>query len=242
MKIQIALLIILFTVASCGKNAGVQKKSDSSVTLTENLVSNCTVERDEALKLVEISCPDGTNEIIYDGTNGIDGANGEDGTSCTIAEFSTGSMITCGETQAFIKNGTNGADGSACKVTTATNGTGALIECTDGSSAFIKHGENGTDGQDGADGQNGSDGQDGADGQNGSDGVDAVQTIIDPCGQETTHGLDEVILVLSSGEVLAHFSNGSDQYLTILKKETWYVTTDGTGCRFKIDSTGEIAY
>ena len=55
-------------------------------------------------------------------------------------------------------------------------------------------------------------------------------------------GLDEVILVLGSGELLAHFAQGNRQYLTIIKTNTQYITTDGTGCRFSFNDDLEIVY
>ena len=215
MKVLV-FIILSITLISCGK-----KKNDNnkSVTLSENLVSNCTVERDEELSQVKISCPDGSEEIISDGK---DGQDGQDGTSCSVEDMIGGAMISCGETQAFIKDGANGADGSACSVAQDSSGSGALISCSDGSSAFIKNGD---------DGQNG---------ENGKDGLDFVAEVIDPCGQQTTHGLDEVLLRLHSGDILAHFAQGDKQYLTILVKNKSYITTDGTGCKFTIDKEGKV--
>lgn len=241
MKIILILALSTLLIA-CGKGDQVDLDS-KSVSLQENLVANCSVVRDEELKHVVISCPDGTEVTIIDGVNGIDGidgsngsngqngTNGEDGTSCVIAAMTGGSMITCGATSAFIKNGEDGEDGSACSVTTASDNSGALIECSDGSVAYIKNGQNGEDGNDG---------EDGSDGQNGNDGLDFVQEVIDPCGTETTHGLDEVIFKLASGDFLAHFAQGKKQYLTILNKNQNYVTTDGTGCKFKINDDNDL--
>lgn len=86
------------------------------------------------------------------------------------------------------------------------------------------------------------DGKDGNDGQNGTDGVDGVTSsytvvdIIDPCGSEGS--FDEVILVMANGELMAHYSHGNKQFLTILRDGS-YETTDGTKCEFTINN-GEI--
>lgn len=83
------------------------------------------------------------------------------------------------------------------------------------------------------------DGRDGTNGVNGLDGVSPalpnnvtfITDIVDPCGQESQ--FDEVILVLSDGSLLAHYSHGNRQFLVRLSDGD-YVTTDGTGCHFSI--------
>ena len=251
MKITL-LLLLSITLSSCGRGAHTDANDSAGVTLTENLVSSCSVTKDTETLEIVISCPDGTEERLKDGVDG------QDGTSCTIADVVGGAMITCAHTSVFIKDGVDGQDGSACSVVEAQNSSGSLISCADGTTAFIRNGkdgtdgqdgedgadgqdgEDGTDGQDGEDGEHGADGQDGEDGTDGQDGLDFVQRVIDPCGQETTHGLDEVLLVLQSGDILAYYNDGQNQYLTILKRNKHYVTTDGTGCKFKVTKDGEI--
>jgi len=269
--VKITLLLLLsITLSSCGRGAHTDANDSAGVTLTENLVSSCSVTKDTETLEIVISCPDGTEERLKDGVDG------QDGTSCTIADVVGGAMITCAHTSVFIKDGVDGQDGSACSVVEAQNSSGSLISCADGTTAFIRNGkdgtdgqdgedgtdgqdgedgtdgqdgedgtdgqdgEDGTDGQDGEDGEHGADGQDGEDGTDGQDGLDFVQRVIDPCGQETTHGLDEVLLVLQSGDILAYYNDGQNQYLTILKRNKHYVTTDGTGCKFKVTKDGEI--
>jgi len=281
--VKITLLLLLsITLSSCGRGAHTDANDSAGVTLTENLVSSCSVTKDTETLEIVISCPDGTEERLKDGVDG------QDGTSCTIADVVGGAMITCAHTSVFIKDGVDGQDGSACSVVEAQNSSGSLISCADGTTAFIRNGkdgtdgqdgedgadgqdgedgtdgqdgedgedgadgqdgedgtdgqdgEDGTDGQDGEDGEDGADGQDGEDGTDGQDGLDFVQRVIDPCGQETTHGLDEVLLVLQSGDILAYYNDGQNQYLTILKRNKHYVTTDGTGCKFKVTKDGEI--
>jgi hypothetical protein len=188
MKLVLVIILSIF-VASCGKGAHVSSTDDGNVNIVENLVTNCSVTKDEETLEVVISCPDGSEQRIRDGVDGVDG---EDGTSCSVAEDA--------------------------------NGSGSLISCSDGTTAFIKNGSDGSDGADGA------------------DGLDFIKDIVDPCGAETTHGFDEVLLVLQSGDILAHFASGDNQYLTILQKGKSYVTTDGTGCRFTVTSVGEIVY
>jgi hypothetical protein len=269
-SLKITLLLLLsITLVSCGQGPHTDANDSKDVTLTENLVANCSVTKDANTLEVVISCPDGTEERIKDGVDG------QDGTSCTIEDKVGGAMISCGDTKAFIKDGTDGQDGSACSVKEAQNGSGSLISCADGTSAFIKNGRDGDDGSDGQDGQDGDDGSDGQDGQDGSDGqngedgddgsdgqdgqdgsdgqngqdgadgqdgLDFVQRVIDPCGQQSTQGFDEVLLVLQSGDILAHFDNGDDQFLTILKRKQSYVTSDGTGCHFSVTKDGEVEY
>lgn len=65
------------------------------------------------------------------------------------------------------------------------------------------------------------------------------QTIIetiDPCGQEATY--DEVILRLSDYSLVSYFRSGSNEFLTNLVPNVNYITTDGTGCMFKVVEQG----
>lgn len=81
----------------------------------------------------KISCSDGSEISLYNGTNGQNGSDGEDG-----------------------------ADGSSCSLT-AISESSSLLSCTDGSSMTVSNGIDGRDGTDGSDGQDGSDGEDGED-------------------------------------------------------------------------------
>lgn len=87
----------------------------------------------------------------------------------------------------------------------------------------------------------------GADGQDGSDGQDAAPTaftpvaLLDPCG-DFAGTVDEVLLKLSNGTVLASFSdnaNGKNTRFGILGAGS-YQTTDGSGCFFSIDANGDM--
>jgi hypothetical protein len=89
---------------------------------------------------------------------------------------------------------------------------------------------NGVDGLDGADGQDGSNGQDG---QDAPPTPYTVVGLVDPCGDQ--NGFDEVLLRLGNGQLMAHYSAGNQQFLSILGPGN-YVTTDGTSCSFTINN------
>lgn len=99
-------------------------------------------------------------------------------------------------------------DIGSCSVSKSVNET--YIQCPDGTNATI------TDGKDGVNG--------------------TVIETIDPCGKQTSH--DEILLVMSSGQVLAFFTQGSvyGSRLTLLNEGVTYQTTDGTNCKFKIEN------
>lgn len=103
-----------------------------------------------------------------------------------------------------------GKDGSSCSVEPFSNG--AIISCTDGTSHAIL---NGTDGV---------------------DGVSGVIEVIDVCPENGK--FTEVILRLHTGELLAHYSHGNKQFLTIIGDGN-YVTTDGYSCNFSVVN-GEV--
>lgn len=58
-----------------------------------------------------------------------------------------------------------------------------------------------------------------------------ITEIIDPCGKQAA--FDEVILKTGDGRFLAYFESGSRRFLAELFNGT-YITTDETGCTFKI--------
>ena len=86
-------------------------------------------------------------------------------------------------------------------------------------------------------------GQQGVAGLPGLNGRDAVIEIIDPCGDKAgVH--DEVLLKLSTGQLLASFSdneNGKNTRFSILT-EGRYKTTDGSNCQFSVNSNNEVIY
>lgn len=116
-------------------------------------------------------------------------------------------------------DGLPGAPGEGCTVVAAVGG--ALITCGD-TSTLLLHG------------QNGANGQDGQDGQDGADAPPTAYTVVDminPGGDGP--GFDEVLLRLANGQLVAHFSSGGLQFLTILSPGN-YVTTDAGAVPFTV--------
>lgn len=109
--------------------------------------------------------------------------------------------------------GPQGESGYSCSVQSAIGG--ALITCTDGTQAVILNGQNGADGQDAP------------------PTAYTVDHVVDPCGHQVSY--DEVLLVMSNGQILAHFASGSNQFLTLIPPGN-YITTDGSGCYFTVES------
>lgn len=78
-------------------------------------------------------------------------------------------------------------------------------------------------------------------GDTGPTGANSVLEVIDPCGN-TSNIYDEVILRLSTGQLLASFSdnsNGKNTRFVILTQGN-YVTTDGSNCHFSVDANGNL--
>lgn len=84
---------------------------------------------------------------------------------------------------------------------------------------------------------------------NGLDGLPSVTVpnpfapiaLIDPCGYTAGH-YNEVFIKFSNGTILASFSdnaNGQNTRFSVLVPGS-YITTDGTGCKFTVDSSGNI--
>lgn len=153
-------------------------------------------------------------------------------------------LVGCGHANK-PKDGKDGADGSSCSVYPVSNG--AIITCTDGTQSVIFNGlkgETGDKGETGNVGDTGSAGRDGVDGRDGSDGADApiqaygVSSVIDVCG--TKPGMfNEVLLKLNNGQIMAHYSDGQKQFLSLLGPGS-YQTTDGTGCFFTVTTDFQI--
>lgn len=102
----------------------------------------------------------------------------------------------------------HGVDGSSCSVKSFTNG--AVISCTNGTSSVIYNGVDGTDGV---------------------DGISSVIEVIPLCPENGK--FTEVILRLNDGRLLAHYSDGNKQFLTIIGNGD-YRTTDGYTCNFSV--------
>lgn len=111
--------------------------------------------------------------------------------------------------------GDRGQDGAGCTIQPVTGGS--LVKCGKSTSAVILDGQDGTD----------------------APAVLSVSEIIDPCGKQAS--FDEVLLRLSDGSLLVHFSNGSNQFLSLIGPGS-YVTTDGTSCHFTVNADGSVSY
>jgi len=165
----------------------------------------------------------------------------------TIDETATHVRIKCPGTSPFWVKKVNPPT-PRCE--TEETDTEIIVRCGDQENRFPKpkDGKDGSDGQagaagkDGSDGADGKDGQDGAagkDGNNGADGQDSIIEVVDPCGKESSY--DEVLFRLSDGRLYALYYAPPRSFLTYLPPGT-YITTDGTGCQFTINSENEISY
>ena len=65
-----------------------------------------------------------------------------------------------------------------------------------------------------------------------------ISVLIDPCGPQGDN--DEIIVRLTDGSLLFHYSHGNKQFLSILSDGN-YETTDGTKCSFYVNS-GEVTW
>jgi hypothetical protein len=109
--------------------------------------------------------------------------------------------------------GANGNDGSSCSVNQTE--TGAIISCTDGTGAVIMNGKDG------------------------EPSIYGIKELIDPCGHGP--GFNEVLLRLNNGDILAHFSSGSLQFLSIIGPGN-YMTTDAQACHFSINPDKSVVW
>lgn len=173
-------------------------------------------------------------EVVYvEGPAGKDGKDGADGYGLV---YLLSSAVNCVGTMVFT-----GVD---------TNRNRILDLKSDKDIKYFEvcNGQNGTNGKDGLagkDGLNGKDGVNGKDGKDGSDGKDGTNAlpviIVDPCG-DAPGIIDEILIMLPTGQVMASLSdktNGHNTRLSILPPGS-YMTTDGSSCKFKISATGDI--
>lgn len=82
-------------------------------------------------------------------------------------------LVACGHRHTNVYQNVNG---SSC--TTSQVPEGALIECTDGTSALVPNGQNGSS---------------------------SIVNVVDPCGDGS--GPDEILLVMDNGQVIAWYQN-----------------------------------
>ena len=66
---------------------------------------------------------------------------------------------------------------------------------------------------------------------------DSIVSMIDPCGNGPAY--DEVLLRTKSGQTIAYFQSGSNEFLTVLEPGT-YRTTDTQQCNFTMSATGQV--
>ena len=125
-----------------------------------------------------------------------------------------------------------------CVTTTGTDSI--LVDCGSYSYSIPKP-------KDGEKGDQGEVGPQGQPGVNGEDGQDAtlnqydIVSVLDPCG-DTPNVVDEVLLKLRNGQVLASFSanaSGANARFSLLAPGN-YLTTDGSNCHFTIDANGNM--
>lgn len=252
----IGLAVVAMNTAC--SNAKFRSRSGVDISAQKKEANTCTIKQQtDGSKKIE--CPDGTSAIISDGKNGKDGtsctveettagavircedgtsANIKNGSSCTVKDTDLGADIECsdgvkvsltdgldGETGAVGQTGARGSDGASCSIVEESNGSGAMITC--GSQSVLV--------------RNGEDGQNGANGLNGKDAPTyayQILEIINPCGAQGSH--DEILLRFANGEVMAHYSDNTKQFLTLLKPGFAYATTDGTSCQFTFQADGTI--
>lgn len=142
---------------------------------------SCQAYRSNLFDGVFLSCPGQLPQLISDGR---DGSNGRDGTSCssTRQESQSRVKITCGNNTTYVydgkdgtngTNGTNGKNGTSCTAVAASGG--ANIVCGNNTPVFLANGAQGPAGTPGTPGAAGAAGQPGRDGLNGTNGEDAIQ-------------------------------------------------------------------
>jgi hypothetical protein len=242
MKMAIIALLVLF---ACGK------KDKKEKTVVGPQGPSCKVS--QLTDSAKITCPDGSVATVQNGAAGANGA------SCSVEQLTNGSKISCTDgTYALILNGIDGApgrdgidgsngsqgypgqDGLGCSVVGSP--TGARVMCGDGTSVDINNGLSGQDCtlQDLVNGVRITCGLDSAVVLDGTSTYSVAQ-IIDPCGP-TLGEFDEVILKLQNGSLMAHYSHGNDQFLTLLEPDRHYVTTDDQSCYFYVDVNNNVSW
>lgn len=115
--------------------------------------------------------------------------------------------------------GLPGTPGQGCSIQ-AVNG-GAIVTCGPDQVLIL----------------DGAAGPQGPQGPTGPVGPYNVAQIIDPCGDGPGH--DEILFVLGNGQIVAHYSSGPLQFLTVLSPGN-YVTTDQQACNFTLTLEGTI--
>lgn len=220
MSLWYVLLLLLILVTSCGAEDWTDRETDC-FNGCQPPPEEYTDERESASHTVTGPAgsvgptgPSGASgEQGPTGARGPAGADGERGVAGVEgpagADGVQGPAGDTGPEGPIGPVGPAGADGSDCTVTAVIGGQ--MISCTDGTFGVIL---------------------------NGTNGIDAPPTpytvteMIDPCGDQSA--FDEILMRLANDQLVAHFSSGSLQFLTVLPPGN-YVTTDGTHCYFTVN-------
>jgi peptidoglycan hydrolase CwlO-like protein len=68
---------------------------------------------------------------------------------------------------------------------------------------------------------------------------DNVVKYLDPCGDYPGY-YDEILMVTSSGKVIAYFEDGGRRFLSVLVPNVYYQTTDKQSCTFRVNNSGNL--
>ena len=189
-------------------------------------VQQCTVS--EASGGAVIACPDGTQTFIKNGKDGPQGSPGISGSQGVPGDTgptgAAGPMGPVGPQGVSGVNGKDGADGQNCSV--AYSSVGAVISCPGGSSVTVMNGING---------------------QNGTSVV-AVKLCAD-----SSAGFPEYAFQVGDGLYAVYYGyldrngnpssaqNGTLEAFMAKLTPGSYVSTNGTGCSFRVNANGSIS-
>ena len=135
---------------------------------------SCQAYRSSFFSGVWLACPNQFPVLISDGRDGDDG---RDGTSCVSSRETGRVKIKCGNNVSYVydgangSNGQNGSNGTSCTAKAVAGG--ANVTCGNNPPVFLANGAVGPQGTVGPQGQAGRDGLDGKDGARGEDAIQA---------------------------------------------------------------------
>lgn len=149
------------------------------------------------------------------------GPQGPAGEGCTVTAVDDGALIKCGATETLVRHGQDGQDGESVAGPTGPvgpAGESCAVTQTD-SGVVISCGESQVLME-----------------------KHPVVEVIDPCGPQGEQ--DEVLLRLSDGTLIAHYSTGNgknrSEFLTVISPGQ-YRTTDNL-CVFTVDQDGNVTW
>ena len=169
-----------------------------------------------------ISGTNGADGQSVVGPQGEQGGTGNDGSSCSVKQIyeTEQQVLQLADTnqqdiskRLSTDSGINSASDDPAGLN--TDPIGALIQCTDGTSAMVYNGKDGVN------------------------GIDSIQEVIDPCGKQGSY--DEVLLRFSDKSLYAVFYTKELAFMTLIGPGA-YQTTDGTGCNFKVTDDLEVIW